>query len=49
MPKELKKKLYIQAKRKGYSGNRSDKYVYGTMNKLKVDSKRKQSSTTKKY
>ena len=48
MPEELKKKLYIQAKKKGYSGNRANKYVYATMNKLKVGRK-KQSSSNIKY
>ena len=45
MPKELKKKLLIQAKKKGYSGSRAKKYVYGTMNKLKVGRKKQSSST----
>ena len=49
MPEELKNKLYIQAKKKGYSANRANKYVYGTMNKLKVNRKKQSSANNKKY
>jgi len=49
MPEELKKKLYIQAKKKGYSKDRADKYVYGTMNKLKVGRKKQSSPNNRKY
>jgi len=34
VPEFLKKKLKAQAEEKGYSGDRADKYVYGTMNKM---------------
>jgi hypothetical protein len=33
MPKKLEKKLKQQAKKKGFSGERADAYVYGTMRK----------------
>ncbi len=36
MPKALEKKLKAQAKKKGYKGERADKYVYGTMNEMGV-------------
>ena len=35
MPKALHKKLKRQARKKGLKGKRADKYVYGTMDKLK--------------
>jgi hypothetical protein len=35
MPKALHDKLKRQARKKGYKGKRADKYVYGTLNKLK--------------
>ena len=34
MPKEVEDKLKREAAEKGYSGDRADRYVYGTMNKL---------------
>lgn len=33
MPKALEKKLKQEAKQKGYTGERADAYVYGTMRK----------------
>ena len=33
MPKVMHRKLEMQAKKKGYTGKRKDKYVYGTMRK----------------
>ena len=33
MPKKLEEKLKKQAKKKGFSGERADAYVYGTMRK----------------
>lgn len=33
MPKELERKLKAQARKKGYTGERADKYVYGTLRK----------------
>lgn len=35
MPKKLERKLRATARRKGYGKKRSDRYVYGTMNKIK--------------
>lgn len=32
MPKFLEDKLARQAKKKGFTGRRADRYVYGTMN-----------------
>lgn len=34
MPKKLEKQLARQAERKGYTGRRKDRYVYGTLRKL---------------
>lgn len=34
MPKALHSKLARQAAAKGYSGERKDRYVYGTLNKI---------------
>lgn len=34
MPKFLESKLKSEAAAKGYSGDRADAYVYGTMNKM---------------
>lgn len=39
MPKELHQKLEKQARKKGYTGERKDAYVYGTMHK--IESKKK--------
>ena len=33
MPKALEKQLKKEAKRRGFSGERADAYVYGTMRK----------------
>lgn len=33
MPKEMERKLKAEAKKNGLSGERADKYVYGTMRK----------------
>jgi len=33
MPKEMERKLKAEAKKKGLTGERADKYVYGTMRK----------------
>jgi len=35
MPKALHKKLNRQARKKGFKGKRKDRYVYGTMAKIK--------------
>lgn len=35
MPKALENKLKRQAKKKGFSGARAKRYVYGTLNKIK--------------
>lgn len=34
MPKFLEKKLKSEARKKGFSGKRADKYVYGAMNNM---------------
>lgn len=34
MPKELHDRLARQAAKKGYTGERKDRYVYGTMAKV---------------
>jgi len=34
MPKEIEKRLAKQARKKGYGKKRTDRYVYGTMQKL---------------
>ena len=36
MPKKLEAKLKKEAARRGYTGKRADRYVYGTMNRLGV-------------
>lgn len=33
MPKELEQKLKTEAQKKGFSGKRADKYIYGTLRK----------------
>uniref|UniRef100_A0A6M3K462 Uncharacterized protein n=1 Tax=viral metagenome TaxID=1070528 RepID=A0A6M3K462_9ZZZZ len=33
MPKKLEKKLKAEAKKKGFTGKRADKYVYGGLRK----------------
>jgi hypothetical protein len=33
MPKALERKLRVQGRKKGFSGKRLDKYVYGTLRK----------------
>jgi hypothetical protein len=35
MPKKLHAKLVRTARKKGLKGKRADRYVYGTMNKIK--------------
>lgn len=34
MPKEVERKLKAEAKKKGLTGERADRYVYGTMNSM---------------
>jgi hypothetical protein len=34
MPKKVEKRLLREAHKKGYTGARAKRYVYGTMNKL---------------
>lgn len=41
MPKKLHRKLKAQARKKGYSGERADRYVYGTLNKVEGRKKKK--------
>ena len=33
MPKELERKLRVQARKKGFVGKRADKYVFGALRK----------------
>ena len=33
MPKVLEKKLRAEARKKGYTGERADRYVFGTLRK----------------
>lgn len=33
MPKELERQLKSQARKKGFKGERADRYVYGTLRK----------------
>ncbi len=39
MPKKLENKLKMEATRKGLSGDRWRKYVYGTMRKVEKEKK----------
>lgn len=49
MPKELERKLEREADRKGYTGQRKNRYVYGTMAKIKKEqAERRTSSRPKK-
>ena len=41
MPKALKRKLRREAKEKGFSEERTERYVYGTLAKQKARRKRK--------
>jgi hypothetical protein len=41
MPKKVERKLKAQAAKKGMSGRRAARYVYGTMNKRGLLGKRK--------
>jgi len=34
VPKKVETKLKAKAKKKGYSGGRADKYIYGSMRKM---------------
>jgi hypothetical protein len=34
MPRFLEQRLKAEAAKKGYSGDRADRYVYGTMNRI---------------
>ena len=40
MPKALHDKLERQARKKGFTGERKDRYVYGTMNKIEKRKKK---------
>lgn len=40
MPKALKEKLKRQGRKKGYTGERLDKYVYGTMATIEKKTKK---------
>lgn len=37
MPKKLEKKLEREAAKKGYTGRRRNRYVYGTLDKVKKE------------
>lgn len=41
MPKALEKKLKAEARKKGFTGERADRYVYGTLRKTGWTPKRK--------
>lgn len=41
MPKAMERKLKAEAKKKGYSGDRADRYVYGTIAKYEKKKKGK--------
>lgn len=41
MPKKLHKKLKKQARRKGLTGKEKDRYIYGTLAKVKKKKTRK--------
>lgn len=39
MPEALERKLKAQAKKKGFGKKRADRYVYGTLSKIKKGKK----------
>lgn len=39
MPKELEDKLKKQGRKRGFTGERLDRYVYGTMHKIEKKKK----------
>jgi hypothetical protein len=41
MPKKLEKHLKATARHRGYSTERTNRYVYGTLSKLKKERRRK--------
>lgn len=41
MPKKIEKKLRAIAKKKGWSKEHADRYVFGTLSKIQKASKRK--------
>jgi len=47
MPKKLERKLKKEAKKKGLTGKRADRYVYGTMRKLGWKPSREKKQTRK--
>lgn len=52
MPKELEQKLKMQAKEKGFTGKRADRYIYGTLHKTGWEpstQKKKRNKYTKLY
>jgi len=46
MPKELERKLKAEARKKGLSGDRADRYVFGTMQKRGLMKKNKRKGVT---
>lgn len=47
MPKELEKALKTMAKKKGYTGERADAYVYGALRKTGWKPKRERQAKKK--
>jgi hypothetical protein len=41
MPKKMEKELKAEARKKGLTGDRADRYVYGTMRKTGWEPKKK--------
>ena len=41
MPKKLHEELEKEARKKGLTGKKKDAYVYGTLNKIEKEKKRK--------
>ena len=41
MPKKIHRKLVRQAEKKGFKGERKDRYIYGTLHKIEQAQKRK--------
>ena len=41
MPKKLERKLRAQARSKGFGTERTNRYVYGTLNKIKSKRRKK--------
>lgn len=48
MPKKLERKLEREASKKGYTGKRRDRYVYGTLDKVKKEQAAKRKRPARK-